>query len=288
VFCPICGEDAGDEERCPSCDADLTGVRDVSAGAAEKTGGKSRAAATGSSSGAKTPGRGDGAGAAAGAAARSGGTKAAAGRGRSALRRWLPWTIAALVVIVAVVVVVVGPGGGDATTPASQGGGSDGGSAVVGEPEADTRGAYDALVQRANSTYDDGVELFQDGRADEAAKYFAAAAEIYAAAWEQQPGDPNVGTDWATSLFYAGDIGAAIERVDKVLAENPTFQPGLYNRGNYLVHSARVLEAEGDTAGAAKARKEAAAAFRAAIDIDAESDVGKAAAERLKGIESEQ
>jgi hypothetical protein len=265
VFCPVCGEDAGDDRRCPSCDADLSAFREASAGAASQTGDASGSTAAGGSRGGK------------------------AAAGRPALRRWLPWTIAALVVIAAVVVVIAGPGGGDdATTPVSQGGGDSSGSAAAEAPVADTSGTYDELIRRANSMYDDGAQLFQNGQADEAAKYFAAAAVVYDAAWTKQPGDPNVGTDWATSLFYSGDIAAAIEQVDKVLAENPTFQPGLYNRGNFLVHSARVLDDEGDSAAATKAREEAAAAFRAAIAVGAGSDVGKAAAERLKSLESEQ
>jgi tetratricopeptide (TPR) repeat protein len=186
-----------------------------------------------------------------------------------------------VVVIAAVVIVVARPGGTDQSAT-TQGGGGGGGSA----PVADTGGSYNQLVQRANGLYDDGTAKFQAGDAGAAAEYFTAAAEVYAAAWAKQPGDPNVGTDWATSLFYSGDIDGAVARVDKVLTASPDFQPGWYNRGNYLEHRARGLDSEGDTAGAAKARKEAEAAFRKAVSIDATSDVGKAAAERLKSVTS--
>jgi hypothetical protein len=299
VFCPVCGEDAGDDERCPSCDADLTPFKStVSAGAA---GGRKRAAADlgaasggtgrgrstgkrGAARGRSTSGSGKGASASGGggrtraAVAKAKTKKSDASAPRSGLRRWLPWIVAGVVVVAAVVIVVLGPGGGDGTQ-ATQGGGSSGAATA---PVADTSGTYDQLVQRANGLYDQGIAKFQNGDAAGAADYFSAAAEVYSAAWKKQPGDPNVGTDWATSLFYSGDIDAAIAQVDVVLAANPDFQPGFYNRGNYLEHRARALTQEGDAAGAAKAKKEAEAAFRKAVALDATSDVGKAAAERLK------
>jgi hypothetical protein len=303
VFCPVCGEDAGDDERCPSCDADLTpfqsaegvgaaGGQARDAGETEAaSGGTSRGRTTGKSAAARgrsTSGSSNGASAAGGgsrtraAAAKAKTKTSAASAPRSGLRRWLPWIVAGVVVVAAVVIVVLGPGGGDGTQAAQSGGG--GGSDAATASVADTNGTYDQLVQRANGLYDQGITKFQAGDIAAAADYFSAAAEVYSAAWKKQPGDPNVGTDWATSLFYSGDIDAAIAQVDVVLAANPDFQPGYYNRGNYLEHRARLLTQEGDTAGAAEAKKQAEAAFRKAVALDPTSDVGKAAAERLKSV----
>ena len=54
-------------------------------------------------------------------------------------------------------------------------------------------------------------------------QYFAAAAKVYRAAWKQQATDPNVGTDYATSLFYSGDTDGALKQVDV----GPGQEPGL-------------------------------------------------------------
>ena len=53
----------------------------------------------------------------------------------------------------------------------------------------------------------------------------------YAAAWQKQQTDPAVGTDLATSLFYSGNIDAALKQVNAVIKAVPglpgrVLQPG--------------------------------------------------------------
>lgn len=275
MFCPTCGEDAGDGAFCPSCGTDLRDVRRV---AQQGTRGKTTGGRGRGSAGGPAEAAGNGKPAAAGRVA------GRAPRGAAARRNsWLPWLVAGIIVAVVAVVIVVQMGG-DGAQPADTAGG--GGQGLVPAPDADTSGTYEQLVQRANGLYDQGSSLFQTGDPAAAGEYFTAAATVYEAAWEKQSGDPNVGTDWATSLFYSGDIEGALSRVDKVLAANPEFQPGHYNRGNYLEHQARVYDEEGDAQAAARTRKEALAAFRRAEEIDPASDIGKQAAERMKDLES--
>jgi len=123
-------------------------------------------------------------------------------------------------------------------------------------PAADTNGTYQQLVERANGLYADGAAKSRDGKTGQAADCFAAAG-VYAAAWKK-PGDPNVGTDWAMSLFRSGDIDGAVARLDKVLAANPELQAGHYDLGDYLEHRARHLEEEGDSRGATAGRQSVA------------------------------
>jgi hypothetical protein len=61
-------------------------------------------------------------------------------------------------------------------------------------------------------------ENFEQGTA-----YFQAASHVYAAAWKKQSTDPNVGTEYATSLFFSGDIDGAVRQgaVRTRLPESP-------------------------------------------------------------------
>ena len=56
-----------------------------------------------------------------------------------------------------------------------------------------------------------------------------------------------MGTDYATSLFYSGEIDRRLKQVDVVIAKFPDFQSAYFNKGNYLAHKGRIAEQDGDT-----------------------------------------
>jgi tetratricopeptide (TPR) repeat protein len=134
------------------------------------------------------------------------------------------------------------------------------------------------LVRRANGLYDKGAKAFAASDLGKTVAYFAAAAEVYQAAWKKKPGDPGVGTDWATSQFYAGDVARALGTIQMVLATNPDYQPALYNKGNFLAHAALLATESGQTAAAAALKERAKAAYEQAAKVDPSSDLGKRAA----------
>ena len=126
-----------------------------------------------------------------------------------------------------------------AQTPSDAADGSQSGGQTTGSIAADTSGSYAELVQRANGIYDKGAQAFQDNDQEAGAQHFAAAAKVYRAAWKQQATDPNVGTDYATSLFYSGDTDGALKQVKVVLAKSPDFQTAHLNKGVYLETAAQ-------------------------------------------------
>jgi len=260
-FCPNCGSEAADAKFCPQCGTDLAAVREAlwqSAQGGLRTAADSSAPrATGGSSGRTAP--------------------------QAGIPRWVligGGTVAALVIAAIVLYAVFGSQDGG-----SVGAGASSGATTTASPvAADTGGSYAQLVDRGNGLYDQGSSLFTAGKVTEAATYFAAAAKVYAAAWQKQPGDANLGTDWASSLFYSGDISAALEQVDVVLAKNPGFQPALYNKGNFLQHAARLAEDAGDSSAVATLKAQAKAAYKKAVAVDPTSTVGKQAAQAAKRL----
>jgi hypothetical protein len=276
MYCPECGHDAANAKYCPECGADLGALR--GALKAAKSAGK------GAGSGAPVPG----------ATGKGGAQRAGAGRGADApapsggLSPRIVWAAIA-VIAVAIVVGVAILGGDEQTTagpssgaPQSGDGMSSGGATPV---EADTTGSYRELVSRAHDLYDEGDRLFAAQDIEQGAQYFAAAAKVYAAAWEKQPGDPNVGTDWATSLFYSGDFDGAIKQVNVVLKKDPDFQAGWFNLGNYLTHQGRMAEAGGDPQEVERLYSKAAEAYTKAALIDPGSATGVEAAARAAEFE---
>lgn len=259
MYCPQCGSDAGAAKFCPECGTDLSAVR----GAVRSSKGGVKGAAK----------------------AATGAAKGVAAVPSSPPRRGpsvaLIWGVVGVIAAVVVAVVVIQFAGGS-----SEGGSPNGGSGgTVTAVEADTSGSYDELVQRANGLFDQGDALFQQNRIDEGARYFAAAATVYAAAWKKQPGDPNVGTDWATALFYSGDIEGAVKQVDVVLEKDPKFQTAWFNKGNFLAHEARITEQMGDAKKAKRLFAEARQAYLKAVALDPQSEVGKEADRRVKALE---
>ncbi len=257
MYCPECGNDAHDAKFCPECGADLAGVK---------------SALSGKTTGQQGSGKG-----------RQGGRppKAASAPPPPARRGVSPaliWGLFGGIAVVVVVIVII-VSGGDGGAPTEAGTPSSGPAVPV---SADTSGNYRELVTRANGLYDQGAAQMPDGIPNEqGAAYFAAAAKVYEAAWAKQPGDPNVGTDWAIALFYSGDVDGAVKQVNVVLADDPRFQPGLFNKGIFLSHVSRMTE---DKAEAQKYTDQARAALTEAAAVDPSSEVGKQAAAALEGL----
>lgn len=319
--CPACGFDAGEANFCPECGTDLRGLRDgppeagvcpecgTEAGEArfcpecgtrltdEPAMGGPRPAAPPAPRAQRSDVPGDDAVSgksrqqrrqaerrAAQKASRHQRAAAPAPAARSASSRnttWLIWGGIAVAAVV-VVLIIVGLGGGDGTTGGSSG--ATGGSGSAPAVTADTSGSFADLVQRANGLYDQGSAAFQDDDPAGAQAYFAAAAKVYAAAWEKQSDDPNVGTDFATSLFYSGQTDEAIAQVDEVLKASPDFQTAYLNKGIFLKTAAHEATDAGDAKAAEQLLADARASFEKAVSISAESDSGKRAAEELDSL----
>jgi len=259
MYCPECGNDADDAKFCPECGADLAGIKSALSGktTGQQGGGKSRQGGRQPKAGSAPP--------------------PPAKRGISPALIW--GLFGGIAVVVIVIVLTMSGGSNDNGAPADAGTQSGGPAAPV---TADTSGSYRELVTRANGLYDQGAAEMPDGIPNEqGAAYFAAAAKVYEAAWAKQPGDPNVGTDWAIALFYSGDVNGAVKQVDVVLAADPRFQPGLFNKGIFLSHVSRMTE---DKAEAKKYTDQARAALTEAAAVDPSSEVGKQAAAALEGL----
>jgi len=262
MYCPDCGNDAAEAKFCPECGADLGGVKDALSG---KTAGKTTGQ-QGRKTGTERPPKADSAPAAAPPA-----------RGLSPAVIWGGFAVIAVLVIVLVVVFSGGFGGTNPSESPASGG-------PVQAVDADTSGDYQTLLTRANGLYDQGDAAFKDQKFEQGSAYFVAAAKVYAAALKQKAGDPAVGTDYATSLFYAGDIDGALVQAKKVVAQNATFQPAWFNLGNFYAHKARITEQNGSKAEAAAVYDLARAAYTRSIAIDPKSETGKQAAAGLESL----
>ena len=257
---------AGDANFCPECGADLKGVRGALSSPAKQ--------------GARSTGQKDREGGGGVAAA----TEASGGADTGRLSPAIIWGAFAVLAVVVVVVVMVASGGSE--------GGATGGAATADQTgatvtpiEADTSGSFTELVDRANGLYDQGQAKFQAEEYEQGSAYFQAAARVYAAAWADKQATAGVGTDYATSLFYSGEIDQALKQIEKVIAKFPDFQSAFFNKGNYLAHESRIAEQSGDTDAAKEAMAEAKAAYTKAISIDPESEIGKAADEQLRSLQ---
>lgn len=270
MYCPECGFDAGEAKFCPECGTKLDQVR------AAVRGGGSAAAPKAARPSVKTTG----------SAARPprdpdlGPTRASSAprpqssSGIKPLHLWMGVAVVA-VVIVATLFALHNNGSSSPSTGSSS------------APVADTSGSYAVLVTRANNHYNQGQPYIDQGNFTAAAPYFAAAAQEYGAAWAKQATDPGVGTDYATSLFYAGDVQGAIKQVDKALKLKPTgqiLQNALLNKGNFVAMSARVAQQSGRAAKVANLFAEAKALYQASIKVDATSAAAKLAQQGLTGL----
>ncbi len=287
--CPECGTDAGDAKFCPECGHRLADAPPAPRGARPAPAPPARAqraseAADEAASGKSRQQRRQAERRAAQKAARHQHAPAAAPAARPAASGrtlWLIWGGFAVAAVV-VVLIVVGLGRGDGTSGGSAEAPSGGGS--VPAVTADTAGSYTELVARANGLYDQGSAAFQNNDATGGQTYFAAAAKVYAAAWKKQSDDPNVGTDFATSLFYSGQTDKALTQVDEVLAASPDFQTAHLNRGIFLKTAAQDATDAGDAETAEQLLADAKASLEKAVSIDAGSDPGQRAAEELESL----
>jgi Double zinc ribbon len=302
MYCPECGNDVQDANFCAECGADLRALAGPPSCAAcgaeapdgarfcpecgEALGGAASARAKPEGGGRRTGTRGRGAGGSAKAAPRPkpqpprrapvGKTAPGAGRRLSPALIWGGFAAAAAVVIV--VVILISGGSGPSGSAAASG------TQSVQPVAADTSGTYAQLVQRANDLYDQGSQAFTAKNYTQGSAYFDAASKVYAVAWAKQSTEPGVGTDYATSLFYAGKIDAAVAQVDKVIARAPTFQTAWFNKGNYLAEKARQAGQNGDSKGAKTIYAGARTAYQKAIQLGASTETGQQAQQRLDAL----
>ena len=251
MYCPDCGADAADANFCPECGHQMATARGRAPGPGGSTAGqtkqhqRSRAARR--------------------AATRLEPSKQAASK-RPVVLIWGAFAIAAAIVVV---IVAMSAGGGG--TPAAE----------AESVTADTSGSYSELVERANGLYDKGIEAFNKDDAEGGVANFKAASEVYRAAWKKQPGDPNVGTDFAVALFYMKHHDEGIKQIEAVLKQNPDFQAAHLNKGIFLQTEAGEAE---DKAKSADFLAQAKRAFRKAVSIDPGSEAGKNAARALQNL----
>ena len=263
MYCPECGNDAGEAKFCPECGADLAGLKNAMKG---KT---TSQAASGKGSGGRRPPKQPAA--VAGAAPTQQG-----GRGLSPVMIWAGFGVLAVIVIVVVVLASGGFGGKNAPSAAS----TPSATPVMGVVSGD----YATLVQKANGFYDLGMKQFQSNNMNQAVAYFQAAAMTYSAAWHKQHTDPNVGTDYAVALFYSEKFSQAITQARDVIKSNPDFQKAWFNLGIFYTHQQALAKQSNQTAAAAKARALAVAALTKTIAIDPTSQVGKSADTSLQQL----
>ena len=191
---------------------------------------------------------------------------------------WMSFAALAAVIVIAVFAF--------GRTPSDAADGSPAGGQTTGSIAADTSGSFAELVQRANGLYDKGAQAFQDDDQNTGVQHFAAAAKVYAAAWKQQATDPNVGTDYATSLFYSGDAEGALKRVNEVLARSPDFQTAHLNKGVYLATAAQAAREGGQTTEADSLLAKPRQRTRRRSPSIPGSSAGAKAAEALAGLEA--
>ena len=201
--CPECGSDAGKAKFCPECGHQMPKPQ-------RQAGGQNRAPRAQRPRAARR------------AAARQ--APQAPSKKQSKTPVALIWGGFAVVAIIVVIIVAVSGGGGGTGQPAA-------GSEAV---SVDTSGSYSELVSRGNDLYDKGIEAFNKNDSTAGEENFRAAAAVYKAAWAKQPGDPNVGTDMAVSLFYSRHHDEAIQQIATVLKGTPDFQPAHLNKGIFL------------------------------------------------------
>jgi tetratricopeptide (TPR) repeat protein len=264
MYCPECGHDAGDAKYCPECGVDLAGLK---------------GALKGRTAGERGAGKGD-----EGRAAGGHGEPVAASAEKPSARGLSPaviWGIFGALAVVAIIIIIVvswGSGGGESAT------GTPSGNASAQPVQGVTTGSYGDLVQKGNAFYDKGDAAFQSQDFEQGSAYFQAAAMTYAAAWKKRHTDPSLGTDFATSLFYSGNIDAALKQIDVVIKAYPDFQPAWFNLGNYLSHKGAFAKRQGDQKAVQRSYAQAARAYTRAVALDPSSEVGKEADARLQKL----
>jgi hypothetical protein len=285
MYCPECGTDAAEANFCAECGNDLTSLGGGAqrAGICPECGSDAGKAKFCPECGHQMPkpmrqarGQGQAARAQRPRAARRAAERQAPqapSKKQSKTPVALIWGGFAVVAIIVVIIVAVSGGGGGGQPAA--------GSEAV---SVDTSGSYSELVSRGNDLYDTGIEAFNKNDSTTGEENFRAAAAVYKAAWAKQPGDPNVGTDMAVSLFYSRHHDEAIQQIAAVLKGTPDFQPAHLNKGIFLKTEAQESKDSGKAEKAAKFLAQAKLAFQEAVSIDAKSESGQRAAELLKSL----
>ncbi|HZO92850.1 MAG TPA: tetratricopeptide repeat protein [Candidatus Baltobacteraceae bacterium] len=152
-------------------------------------------------------------------------------------------------------------------------GASTGGGGPAGAPPAPVMQELAALRARLARNPNDLAALVQLGDMEFDAQKYDKAGTYFAHALALDPGNPDVRTDYATTLHETGHDLAALEQLNRVLKERPGFRAALFNRGV-------VLQAIGR-------RTDAIADFRAylkhAPPDDARADNARAALQQLQG-----
>lgn len=134
------------------------------------------------------------------------------------------------------------------------------------------------LLNLANGYFDWGVAAMNHAASDEdsahARELLARAVEYYDTYLAENPGAKSATVDRAICVFYAGDTDQAIEALEALISDDPSFAPAWANLGMFY-------ESQGST-------EKAADAYRRAIEASAEDDaynVGSYAQERLDALE---
>lgn len=134
------------------------------------------------------------------------------------------------------------------------------------------------LLNLANGYFDWGVAAMNHAASDEdsahAHELLARAVEYYDTYLADNPGAKSATVDRAICVFYAGDTDQAIEALEALISDDPSFAPAWANLGMFY-------ESQGST-------EKAADAYRRAIEASAEDDaynVGSYAQERLDALE---
>lgn len=158
--------------------------------------------------------------------------------------------------------------GGTALPGASTGGGES-----AGGPPAAVMQELTALRARLAKNPNDIAALVQLGDMEFDAQQYDKAGGYFRRALALDPGNPDVRTDYATTLHESGHDLSALAELNRVLRERPGFPAALFNRGV-------VLQAIGR-------RTDAIADFRAylkhAPPNDARADNARAALQQLQG-----
>lgn len=92
-----------------------------------------------------------------------------------------------------------------------------------------------ALIALGNLYYDEGVRSRNSAFLQKASTYYERALEL-------SPKDPAVGTDLAVTYYYLGRMNKAVDRIRKVIADNPGFSTAYFNYAVFLQHGKKDLE----------------------------------------------
>jgi hypothetical protein len=125
------------------------------------------------------------------------------------------------------------------------GAGVGGGSAVGGPPAPVMQELTELRARLARNPKDLGA-LVQLANMEYDAQKFDKAAALYVRALALDPTNPDVRTDYATTLHRGGRDLDALEQLDLVLHQRPGFHAALFNRGVVLRAIGRRTDAVAD------------------------------------------